>query len=127
MKTQFLLVGAAISATALLMVAPASARGDDKWWTSDHAESVLLDSDFAFDRDVQDATCAGWGAYKIGSDGTKTFTRFACSAYAEFAQPTCLPGECANGTVTTTCQYKVKFRTIGADTFLLASTRSNCA
>ena len=112
--------------TALAVAVPASASSSETWWSADHAEGVLMDSDWSFDHDVQDATCSGWGSFKITTDGTKTYRRFVCTAYAEVTQTWCLPGECSNGTVTATCRYAVKFRTTGADAFLLAGVRSNC-
>src|SRR5205085_642345 len=46
---------------ALASAVPAAASSSEQWWTTDHAEGVLMDSDWSFDHDVQDATCAGWG------------------------------------------------------------------
>ena len=126
MKSTFLWVGVAVAAIALLVAAPASAHGNDAWWTTDYAESLLLDSDWSFSHDIQDSSCKGWGSFKLSSDGAKTYRRFVCTAYAEVTQQQCLPGECTSDTTTTTCNYRLKLLATNADTFLLAGVRSNC-
>jgi hypothetical protein len=110
----------------LVLAAPATAGRNESWWNPDHAEAVLLDSDWAFDQDVMDASCKGWGGYKPGSDSERTFNRFVCTAYAERESTWCLPGECTVGFATSTCAIRVKLRATGAESFLLSGTRSSC-
>jgi hypothetical protein len=127
MKSTLLWVGAAIAAIALLVASPASARGEDKWWTTDRAEALLLDSDFVFNNDIVDATCNGWGTAKLAADGTRSYRRFVCSAISEVESQWCLPGECDTQTITTTCNYKLKLQTINDSDFILSGVRSTCA
>src|SRR2546427_10440033 len=110
MKSMPTWAGAAIAAIALLVASPASAHGSDQWWTTDRAEALLLDADFSFEHDISDASCLGWGSFKLATDGTRTYRRFACTAYAQVDQQLCLPGECATDTITTVCKYRIKLQ-----------------
>lgn len=118
-------------ATALVIasVAAVSASGSvpEAWWTTDHAEAALLNSDWAFTNNVDDATCNGWGAARLDTSTTSSsFHRFVCSAYAQLDEQTCLPGECASDSFVQLCIYRLRIQATGRDTFILASVRSSC-
>lgn len=132
MKRKFLWALAAVSIVSLSLIAGASAHGSDQWWTTDHAEAVILNSDWAFAQDVTDATCTGWGATLVASSGDtageNSYKRFICKAYAqEDNSGYCLPGECSNGGQTQgICTYTIKIQSISANDFLVAGVKSRC-
>lgn len=111
---------------ALVLAAPAAASRDDVWWDEDRAASVLLDSDLAFELEADDAECDGWGAYRLGRDGSRTYRRFVCQLYSEREAIWCLPRECASDHITFTCRPTIRFRTTSAKRFLILSSRSRC-
>lgn len=122
-----LLLAAVTFVLALSLAGIASATPAQDWWTSDHAEAVILDSDWGFQAGVDDASCVGWGAARIdGTTGESTFHRFVCSAYAEEQEVTCLPGECSSSSVDLMCTYKLRIQTSGLDAFFIVAVRSDC-
>lgn len=121
-----LLTGLLVS-LALTFAAAASATPPQAWWTTDHAEAVILDSDWAFGAGVDDANCVGWGAARIDTtSGQSAFHRFVCSAYAQVQEATCLPGECSTTSIDLMCTYRLRIQASGPDTFFIVAVRSDC-